>query len=456
MPLIISCTATFLLLAYSTIVTVAMPVIADDLRTDFGALQWVIDIYTIALAALLIPLGVISDRTGRRALLIWSLVAFAVASSACALAPDVMVLTVARFVQGVAAAALFATTLPLLQATYSGRAKHRAFAIWGAVSGLAAAVGNVSGGFLSAFGWRTIFAAAIPIALTAALLTAVFIPVDRPKVRTPLNLPGMILLATTVGGLVVATLVFAEHGVSRTSMLVLAVCAGLFLGLIAHEKRHPTTALLSAALLRNRVFLMAVVVAAAYYFAAFGALPAVSSWLQDARDLTPVGTALVLSAQPVTFFLTSALAGTRVGGLDRRIPFTIGLAICGLGCLGLGLPAVTPGWHAIMPAMILTGVGAGIISPVLPAAAMHDVAPSQTGVSSSAVNAARQFGISLGVAVCATAVRIHRPGHDHTRWTHTLVVIGSSTALICVAAAVIVLITGRADGQRSDDVQSSD
>lgn len=446
-PLIISCTATFLLLVYSTIVTVAMPVIAADLHTDFGAMQWVIDIYTVALAALLIPLGVISDRIGRRVLLIWSLVAFAAASLACALAPDVLVLIVARLVQGVAAAALFATTLPLLEATYSGRAKRRAFAIWGAVSGLAAAMGNVSGGFLSVFGWRMIFAIAIPIALTAAVLTAMFIPADRPNARIRLNVVGMIMLGTTIGGLVIATLVFAEHGMNPTAALALAVCIGLVLAFIAHERRRPATALISANLVRNRVFLVAVVVAAAYYFAAFGALPAVSSWLQDALDLTPVGTALVLSAQPVIFFLTSALLGARVGALDRRIPFAIGLVICGLGCLGLGLPAVAPGWQAIIPAMILTGIGAGIISPVLPAAAMHGVVPSETGVSSSAVNAARQFGISLGIAACAMAVRIHQPGHDHTRWTHTLVVIGLFTAVICLGASVIVLATGRSRGE---------
>ncbi len=276
-PLIISCTATFLLLAYSTIVTIAMPVIADDLHTGFGALQWVIDIYTIALAALLIPLGAVSDRIGRRSLLIWSLVAFAAASLACALAPDVLVLILARLVQGIAAAALFATTLPLLEVTYTGPAKHRAFAIWGAVSGLAAAVGNVSGGLLSALGWRTIFAAAIPIALAAAALTAVFIPADQARERGRLNVPAMILLAATIGGLVIATLVFADHGLSPTAALTLAASATLCVGFIVHERRHPATALIGPALVRNRVFLVAAVVAAAYYFAAFGALPAVSS-----------------------------------------------------------------------------------------------------------------------------------------------------------------------------------
>ncbi|MBQ0826855.1 MFS transporter [Streptomyces tagetis] len=439
-PLVISCTATFLLLAYATIVTVAMPVIAADLRTGFGALQWVIDVYTIALAALLVPLGTVGDRIGRRSLLLWSLVAFAAASLACALAPDVLVLVLARLVQGIAAAALFATTLPLLDATYGGRARHRAFAVWGAVSGLAAAVGNVSGGLLSAFGWRAVFAAAVPLALAAALLTAVFLPRDRPGGRSPLDVTGMVLFAAAVGGLIAATLVFAEHGANPTATTVLVACACLGAGFVARERRRPATALLGPALVRNRVFLVASVVAAAYYFAAFGALPAVSFWLQDALGTTPVATALILSVQPVTFFLTSVLLGARFGRLHRRTPFAAGLVICGAGCLALLLPALVPGWRAVLAAMVLTGIGSGIISPVLPAAAMDGVAPSRTGVSSSAVNAARQFGLSLGIAACATAVRVHTPGDGPTLWSRALVTIALLTALVCAAATTAVLL----------------
>lgn len=442
-PLIISCTATFLLLAYSTIVTVAMPVIAADLRTGFGALQWVIDVYTIALAALLIPLGTISDRIGRRQILIWSLVAFAATSLACALAPNVLALILARLVQGIAAAAMFATTLPLLEASYSGRARNRAFAIWGAVSGLAAAVGNVSGGLLTALGWRTIFAAAIPIALAAAILTATHVPPDQTAERGRLNVPGMILLGTAIGGLVIATLVFADHGMSATAMLIFVISAMLGIGFTVHEQRHPATALIGPELIHNRVLLVAIVVAAAYYFGAFGALPAVSSWLQEALGLTPVGTALILSVQPVVFFGTSALLGPWAGRLHRRIPFTIGLVFCAVGCLSLAIPAVAPGWQAILPALLLTGIGSGLISPVLPAAAMQGVAPSQTGASSSVVNAARQFGISLGIAAGATAVRIYQPGHDHTQWSHALITIAFITTVVCAAATVIVLIALR-------------
>ena len=451
-PLIVACTATFLLLAYTTVVTVAMPAIAADLDTDFGALQWVIGVYTTALAALLVPLGVIGDRFGRRSLLAWSLVAFAAASLGCALAPSVAALVAGRLVQGVAAAALFATTLPLLDASYSGREKHRAFAIWGAVSGMAAAVGNVSGGLLSALGWRTIFAIAVPVALGAALLAVRFLPRDRPSAGAPLNGVSMALLGASVGGLVVASLVFSERGASPVALGALVACAALCAAFVARERRSPATALFSGELVRNPVFRVATLVAAAYYFAAFGCLPAIAAWLQGPAGLTPVATSLVLSVQPIVFFAVSGLLGARLGAARRGATLTAGLVLCAAGCLAIALPAAVPTWWGVLPAMVLTGIGAGIISPVLPAAVMQGVPAAETGVSSSAVNAARQLGISLGVAACATVVRVGAPGSQagasaaaSTGWSGVLWAIALLTAGVCSAAAVATAVGLRGD-----------
>ncbi|HEY0186110.1 MAG TPA: MFS transporter [Cellulomonas sp.] len=452
-PLIVSCAATFLLLAYSTIVTVAMPMIAADLRTGFGALQWVIGVYPIALAALLVPAGALSDRIGRRTLLVGGLALFAAASLACALAPDVVTLVLARLVQGVAGAALFASTLPLLDASYTGHDKRRAFAVWGAVSGLAAAVGNVSGGLLSAFGWRSVFAVGVPLALLAAVLTAALVPEGRTDDPAPLDLLATGLLAATVGGFVVAALVLADQGPSPALLAIVVACACLGTALVVRQRRHPGTAPIGPALARSPVLRAAAVVAAAYYFAAFGVLPAVSSWLQDALGLTPVSTALVLSVQPVAFFVTSAALGTRLGRLSRRRVLTLGLAICGLGCLALALPGLTPGWRAVVPAMLATGVGAGIISPVLPAAAMQGVAANRTGVAASTVNAARQLGISLGVAGCAVVVRLQQPGTDPALWPRTLTSIALLAGGVCAAAAVgTAVVLRRAPVGRAGDL----
>lgn len=177
MPLVLSCVATFLLIAYTTIVTVAVPTVAEDLGVGFGVLQWVIDVYTIALAALLVPIGSLSDRVDRRVLLATGFGLFAMSSLMCAAATDATVLTLGRCAQGIAAAMMFATTLPLLEASYRGRARAVAFSIWGAVSGLAAAAGNVIGGLLSVFGWRAMFVMAVPVTSVAAVVSMRMLPV---------------------------------------------------------------------------------------------------------------------------------------------------------------------------------------------------------------------------------------------------------------------------------------
>ncbi|WP_336792414.1 MFS transporter [Gordonia malaquae] len=435
-PLLVSCTATFLLLAYSTIVTVAMPSISADLSVGFGALQWVIDVYTIALAVLLVPLGAVSDRLGRRTLLVGSLVAFGCASLLCALAPTSSVLVIGRCGQGVAAASLFATTLPLLEASYSGAAKHRAFAIWGAVSGLAAAVGNVSGGLLAAVGWRLVFALAVPIAAGATWMAIKYLPNDRPLERRRIDVPGMVSLSATIALLVIATLVFSDRGLTWTVSVLATLCAAALITFAHYQRRNPETAVIPRVLMHNRTFRTAVVIAAAYYFAAFGILPAISSWLHDALALSPAQIAMVLSVQPLVFFATSLLLGPRIGPTRRDRAFAAGLLLCAAGCLALALPTAVAGWAGILPAMALTGIGAGVISPALPAAAMQDVAPTQQGVSSSTVNASRQFGISLGVAACAISVRAFEPGSDPHRWGVTLLTIGAMTGGVCVAAAL--------------------
>lgn len=424
MPLIISCVATFLLISYSTIMTVAVPAMSADLDVAFGTMQWAVDIYTIVLAALLVPVGAFSDRVDRGKLLAIGLVTFAAASLLCSMASGVPVLTVGRCLQGVGAAVMFATTLPLLESSYSGRERDRAFAVWGAVSGLASAAGNVIGGLLSAMAWRGIFIVAVPIALVAAVSAVLFLRAGRAGNSAGPGLPravrcvdrwGMLLLAVTVGDSVIVLLLLAD-GAPGTGVLVAAAVCVVSLILLVVRERSAADPLLPASLVESGLFRSTVLVAAVYYFAAFGPLPLLSQWLQDGAGQSVVATSLILSVQPVMFFVVSAVGGTRLALLPRSIPFGGGLMICGAGCVLMFPAAGMPVWWSLLPSLVLTGIGSGMISPVLPAAAMQGIPPDQTGVASTSVNAARQLGISVGVAVCALLVRIAQRGGHGTGW----------------------------------------
>ncbi|MGB6574987.1 MAG: MFS transporter, partial [Trebonia sp.] len=165
-PLVAVCAGTFMLLVDVTIVTVALPDMARELHTTFQDLQWVIDLYALVLAALVLTVGSVADRLGRRRVYLIGLVVFALSSLACGLAPNVGVLIAARGVQGLGAAAMFATTMALISSSYSGRERGVAFGAWGAVNGAAAAAGPIVGGLLAThFGWRWIFLVNLPVSV---------------------------------------------------------------------------------------------------------------------------------------------------------------------------------------------------------------------------------------------------------------------------------------------------
>ncbi|MFI9629055.1 MFS transporter [Streptomyces sp. NPDC052042] len=454
MPLVISCLATFLMLAYTTIVTVAIPAVADGLHTDFAALQWVVDVYTLALAALLVVAGAIGDVSGRRRVFVAGFVIFTLSSLACGLAPDVVALIAFRGVQGVGGAAMFATTLPLIRTSYSGREQQRAFAVWGAVAGLAAAVGNVSGGLLAeALGWRSIFLLAVPPGALGVVLAVRFLPRDpeRDGARR-VDAAGAVLLGGGLAALVVAALLFGEHGTGPgplTAVLVACACGVAFAGC---ERRVPDP-LVDLALFRHPRFLAVVAVAFGYYFAAFGPLTVLSAWFQDAAGLDAVRTSLLLSVQPVVFFAVSALCGAALQRAPLWLSLGVGTGLCAVGCLSFLLLGLVYTPAALVPSLVLTGVGAGMVSPVLASAAMRDADPARAGVASALSNTARQVGLAVGVAVCG-GLFVGLTDPDRAAYTRTLgeVATVAVTVGLATAALAVVLLRRQSARERAADV----
>uniref|UniRef100_UPI003D71900E MFS transporter n=1 Tax=Streptomyces sp. AA1529 TaxID=1203257 RepID=UPI003D71900E len=179
-PLTALCLGGFMLLIDVTIVNTALPRMATSLDASFTSLQWVVDVYAVALAALLLVAGSLADLHGRRRVFVTGLVLFALASLACGLAPDAGTLIAARAVQGVGAAAVFAANAPLITATYQGRDRGIAFGVWGAVNGAAAGCGLALGGVLTEYvNWRAVFFVNVPLTLIALWITFRTVPESR-------------------------------------------------------------------------------------------------------------------------------------------------------------------------------------------------------------------------------------------------------------------------------------
>ncbi|MEW1748316.1 MFS transporter [Streptomyces angustmyceticus] len=439
LPLVATCLGTFMLLVYSTIVTVALPSMAHDLHASFGSLQWIVDVYTLALAGLLLGMGSLGDNLGRKRLYLAGLGIFAVATLVCGLAGDVGVLIAARAVQGLAGAAMFSTLLPLIGLTYTGRDKGVAFAVWGAVAGAAAGIGNVAGGVLTQFlSWQWIFFGGVPVcAITVVLSAAVLI--DDTSTSTRIDYLGIVTFTSAAIGLTFGIIRGGEQGWGATSAVLGFVVGLVMLIAFVLVERTSSNPMISLDLFRKQEFNGTLVAAMGYYLAGFGALPVMSIWLQDSVGLTSLPTALVITVQPVAFFTTSAMVGSALHRLPSRWTLGGGTVAVGLGNVLMLTVDADSSWAALVPGLILTGIGAGIVSPVLPAIAMSAAPESQSGVASAAANCARQLGLALGIAVLGSVFHQFSSGRGggdlHVQYA-------SGLSAVFVVAAVVGLGSG--------------
>ncbi|ANZ19030.1 MFS transporter [Streptomyces noursei] len=439
LPLVATCLGTFMLLVYSTIVTVALPSMAHDLHASFGSLQWIVDVYTLALAGLLLGMGSLGDNLGRKRLYLAGLGIFGVSTLVCGLAGNVAVLIAARAVQGLAGAAMFSTLLPLIGLTYTGRDKGVAFAIWGAVAGAAAGIGNVAGGILTQFlSWQWIFFGGVPVCvLTVALSAAVLI--DDASTSTRIDYLGICTFTLAAIGITFGIIRGGEQGWGATSAVLGFVVGVLMLIAFILVERASSNPMISLSLFRKREFNGTLVAAMGYYLAGFGSLPVMSIWLQDSVGLTSLPTALVITVQPVAFFTTSAVVGSALHRLPSYVTLGGGTVAVGVGNVLMLTVDAGSSWAALVPGLVITGIGAGIVSPVLPAIAMSAAPASQSGVASAAANCARQLGLALGIAVLGSVFHQFSSGKGrvdlHAEYA-------SGLSAVFVVAAVVGLGSG--------------
>ena len=400
-PLAAVCLGTFMLLVDVTIVNVALPDMAVDLHTSFSSLQWVIDSYAVALAALLMGLGSLADLRGRRRVYLAGLAVFAAASLASGLAASPGLLIAARGVQGIGGAAMFATTIALLNASYQGRDRGTAFGVWGAVAGASAAVGPVLGGLLTeALSWRWIFFVNLPVSAVAVALTLAAFGADRRPATARFDLAGVLAFtagaAATTFGLVRASSLGWAAG-QTIGLIAAGLAAFVIFVLIESRARQP---LLQVSLLRRPAFAAVMVAALLLNAAAFAYLAYSSLWLQTVLGLSPVQAGLAGAApMSLSAFVVSVAIGRFLHARNPRWIIGGGMALVGAGALlQAGLEPQT-GWPHLVPGLIVAGIGVGLATPTLVSSAMSAVPVHSGGMAAGAVNTMRQLGYAFGIAV---------------------------------------------------------
>jgi EmrB/QacA subfamily drug resistance transporter len=402
------CVGTFMLLLDITIVNVALPAIQKDLGANFTDLQWVIDAYALTLASLLLVSGSVADIVGRRRVFVTGLVLFSAASLACGLSTSPTMLTLARAVQGIGGAMLFATSLALIAQTFSGRERGTAFGIWGATIGGAVAIGPLVGGALTdSLGWQWIFLVNVPIGLAAAFVTVA--KVDESKDPTPAGVDwlGAATFCASLFMLVFALIRGNDEGWS--SALIVALLAGSVLALVAFvaiEMRRESP-MLDLSLFRKPSFSGASIVAFVLSASMFAMFLYIVLYIQNVLGYTPFEAGVRFLPLSIVSFFMAPLAGRLSTRLPARVLLGGGLVVVGIGLLLMSGVSDSSGWTALLPGFIVAGAGIGCVNPNLAQAAIGVVHPRQSGMASGINSTFRQVGIATGIAALGAVLQSH-------------------------------------------------
>ncbi|MDO5729638.1 MAG: MFS transporter [Actinomycetaceae bacterium] len=412
-----------LIIIDGTIVNVALPTIISDLRLIGSQAEWVTSIYSLIFAALLIPIGKLADTYGRRKFLLGGLVVFVAASLLAGLSSTAVTLIAARALQGFGGAAVLPTTLSTVNATFRGRDRAIAFAVWGSVMSGMAAVGPLLGGWIATHAtWHWIFFINIPLGLLIGLATIVTVPetIDPPD-DPRLDPLGIILAILAFGGLVFGLIEGQSHGWWRPlphlfdsswplSIAALALIGGTIaftLFIVTELKRghqgRPTT--LDLTLFRHASFSWGNFAAFAIATGEFGLIFTLPLFMQLSLGLTPIGSGWVLTAMAAGAFIAGGIAAPFARRTHPATVATTGLAleVVGVGILAL-MVDVSMNLLTLTIPLVIYGLGLGMASAQLTSTVLHDVPPHQSGQASATQSTTRQLGSALGIAIIGSAL----------------------------------------------------
>jgi EmrB/QacA subfamily drug resistance transporter len=397
--LIAVCTATFMLLLDITVVNVALPDIQRSLHASFSDLQWVVDAYSLTLAAFLLTAGVMGDMFGRREVFAIGLGIFSVASLVCGLATSSTMLNFSRAVQGVGGAVMFATSVALIASAFHGRDRGTAFGIYGAVLGGAVAVGPLIGGAItSGIGWRWIFFVNVPIGVVAVFITLAKVQESKDPNTRRVDWIGFISFSVSLFFLVLALVRGNSDGWGSTLIIGLFVGAAVLMTVFLVAEWRQKDPMLDLGLFRRPA--MVGVSATAFTLSAsiFAMFLYLTLYIQDDLGYGPLAAGIRFLPITVMAFVVAPVAGKLTVRMQSRYLLSVGLLLVTGGLLLMATTHPDSGWTQLLPGYIVAGAGIGMVNPVLASASIAVVPFQRSGMASGANSTFRQVGIATGIA----------------------------------------------------------
>ncbi len=447
------CTGVFMLLLDITIVNVALPYIQQAFHASLADLQWVIDAYALTLAAFLLTAGSIGDLVGRRLVFAVGIVVFTIGSALCGVAADPTFLALSRAFQGVGGAIMFATSLALLADAFEPRERGVAFGVFGAVTGVAVAVGPVLGGALtSGLSWRWIFFVNVPIGVFALAVTLREVSESKAPVAHRPDWPGFVTFTLGLTAFVYGLIRSHPDGWGSSTVVGSLIAAVVLIALFLVIEMRSRAPMLDLHLLRVPTFNGGLVAAFAISASIFSLLTYIVLYLQNVLGSSAINTGIRLLPLTGAIFLTAGIAGRLTGRVPTRLLIGPGFVLIGAGLLLMR--GITPSdtWTHLLPGLIVAGIGSGLVNVPLASTAVGVVEPARAGMASGINATFRQVGIATGVAalgsILATEVSnstvAHLSGGPLAKTSHALAQSVSNGSILQAMHAVPAHLRGLA------------
>ena len=395
------CLAVFAINLDVTIVNVALPSMSRQLGAGTSTLQWVVDGYSLAFAALVLTGGSVGDRIGRRPVLVAGLLGFAVASALGGVVHTAAALVALRFVMGAFAALIYPTTLSIITNAYPDRAERTtAIGVWGAVTGIGVAVGPVAGGLLLAHYWYgSVFVALVPAALVAAIATLLIVPESREPGAAGMDVPGLLTSSAAIGLLVYTIIEAPRYGWGAPRSIAGFAGTALLGAVFIVLERRTRVPMIDVTLFRVPAFSAASGAVTVSFFALFGFIFLITQYLQYIRHYDALSTGTRILPVAVSIAVGSVAGAQLARRLGTRVVVVTGLVVFGLSFAWIGVSAVTEPYLQIAAQMVIMGVGLGLTSTPATESILSVLPPAKAGVGSAVNDATREAGGALGVAV---------------------------------------------------------
>jgi EmrB/QacA subfamily drug resistance transporter len=449
----------FMIMLDNTVVNVALPSIQADIGADLSELQWIVTGYALSFAALMLIGGKLADAYGRRLIFVVGILVFTGASLWCGLADSGNMLIVARIVQGVGAALMNPATLSIIAATFPPKERGMAIGIWAGVSALALAIGPLAGGLLTEhLSWHWIFFVNIPVGVIAIAASLLLITESKDSTHESLDLPG---LGTSALGLFALTYGLIEAntygwGSGRIvgSFVVAVVSLAAFL-VIERRRRAP---MLDLSLFRSGTYAGANIAMLLVALSMFGVFFFVSLYMQNVLGYSAVQAGAAFLPMTLMVILVAPIAGKSSDKYGSRWLMTIGMVLLGVQLLYLSQLSADANFWNLLPGFLVGGLGMALTMTPTAAAATRAVPVEKSGVGSAVLNAMRQVGGSVGIALMGAIVAAQASGRPRLEgfmagYERALFV----AALIAFAGSIVAFALVRQEaGQEQEPVSAAE